>query len=719
MELANLLNSNKEKPSEFLKQLVPLVFTATDESLVSKAVTYLVSWLLMPSLDKLPPLPSNLVSLHQKLKTSTSDVLPLYFHHFLEAYPKSLEPSIKAILYSDTVLALVLMIDNYSEEALSSLEARDCIPPLLWILTYSQTKKAIHMLPKAITKPKGVKEIIEAFGRGDDKQQLKVMCTKVLSSPPKFYSQKYFLNIAQQILEMLLHSQCDLYTKDILSRTLSNIMQKETQVASLVTSQLEFNSQKTLDKTLECLEVLSAKEPPAQRILEIIYCNFTLLVTLQVFLENYKAVYIKEPLKKVLIQFFRYHNTAASSLVKFIQDPVFPYSFQVNEKGKVLYTNHPQNLDPLDAVVGICNFLSQLQDSSLSKKCAEQVFSELLSEFKDNKPEVTAAILHMAQNIEVPQLVSNPTHLKNFLKTMLNREDTQTIAGTLSILTYLLSGDYSIENKQFLVEIWPKVLDLSKHHNIQVRELSGLVDSLISKQLSGKDLSCYSDYKHLSRELSSKEPYRIAAGLQKLNLLIKFGENFEVYWDLLDRILEECDVFVLNSLSKTFGFIFEVKGAAALQHLRNAFFSSSELSKSKVIEILYQNIGVVSANSEKLLHLIRAALTQNNPDVRKGTMLLLSEFVKHKKLGVYPYLPEVVSVALGVVQKSSSSLYQSKAEDETLPSALLILKRLLKYSCRDHISSYTQEILEKLSILQNYYYSPLLWELIHQLSNNL
>lgn len=133
-----------------------------------------------------PPLPQELIVLRNQLRSETSILIPILFQKLIDTYIKqNLPEAYRILLYNDTLISVALLVPKYCTQFLSVLLAEDCIPSLLWILTYSQHAPiAIQLLPRAIVKEEGVRELIITFGKGDNKAKLRNLAVKVLSTPP-------------------------------------------------------------------------------------------------------------------------------------------------------------------------------------------------------------------------------------------------------------------------------------------------------------------------------------------------------------------------------------------------------------------------------------------------------------------------------------------------------------------------------------------------------
>ncbi len=173
-KILEILSNPKQDKINFLSQLLDNLFTTSDipesqESTYKKAILYITCWILLPQ-TSIPSLPPEFSSVYSLLDTDTSSLLSKFYEKFKESYD-----DLSEIICNDTLLTICLTIPSYNEQFFSFLRAEHCISPLMWLLTYSpgHLKLASEMLPRAISKKGGVKELLECFARGDDSWKLK------------------------------------------------------------------------------------------------------------------------------------------------------------------------------------------------------------------------------------------------------------------------------------------------------------------------------------------------------------------------------------------------------------------------------------------------------------------------------------------------------------------------------------------------------------------
>ena len=245
-------------------------------------------------------LPSEFTRVYSLLDTDTSELLPLFFSKFEESYKE-----LPLVICNDTLISLCLTIPVYNSNFFSILNAGHCIPPLLWLLTYSpdHLKLASAFLPEAISKANGINEFLLAFGRGDNTFKLKNLAIKILKSVPINNKIQYLQKVIPQMILIITEYKCDVYIENILENALNFLLEKNPEILLQILNEMEKTI--SVDELVKLYQILSQSTPPHNIILFRISSNFILYLNLFEYLCDH-VLDIKNKLLRLLNQFFGY-----------------------------------------------------------------------------------------------------------------------------------------------------------------------------------------------------------------------------------------------------------------------------------------------------------------------------------------------------------------------------------------------------------------------------
>lgn len=169
-----------------------------------------------------------------------------------------------------------------------------------------------------------------------------------------------------------------------------------------------------------------------------------------------------------------------------------------------------------------------LSSSHLSSVACADLFMMLISNFKEDLHlDFVYLIVHLLKNLGQDKLIVNPSHMELFLNKMLELDDSNILESALTILSMSLAGtNFATEDKIFLVRISPRVISLTNHSELSVKQLAGAVNSMISKVLESGFVENQTENKYATvfEDLSSTKPYERALGLFRISNLIRSKE---------------------------------------------------------------------------------------------------------------------------------------------------------------------------------------------------
>ncbi|CAG9327009.1 unnamed protein product [Blepharisma stoltei] len=722
-KLSKVLGSDKSNKLDFLEKIIECVFQDYDclpeefEAQFSKSVVYLLCWILLPRIDP-PPLPQDLLILRSQLDIDTSSLSSILYSKLIETYNKpGIPETYKILLYNDTLISISLLIPKFNTEFLSVLLASDSIPPLLWILTYTQYASiAIQLLPRAIIKKDGVKELINSFGKGDNKDKLKNLAVKVLTSPPNKWTEiprdEYVRNICDQAVDLMINHKCDAYVDSILSETANILLNNyPDEVLNLFLRHIMITPGEIESKMI-CLEYLMKYNPPHRLILYHVSNNFAFFMNAYEYLQGYKALLVNSTVNSIMLQFFKYWPEASHQLYDYVSQPDHLWSFTINDDGQVFAIDTaPDPIEKIDFYNKITNLIELLSSSPLSEKACADLFSMLLQRFNESSPlDSVYLIVYMVQNLGQERLLMHPKHMSFFLTKMLDSQDPSILEITLTILSMSLAGvSFSIEDKSFLIQISPKVIDLTSHQNLEIKQLAGAVNSMISQAISQSTIEVTKDdkYADIYKDLSSKKPYERALGLFRISTLIK-NQEIEIPWSAIENAIEDEDTFVFGNLVKAYMSLFTVKRELTLQRLKTVYRQASVLSKEKIMEIIYQLIRMMQdktilVESSLFVWMISLFSTEEDEMLRNGIMSVIAELVKYGKGGISGGFSFVMRSALNSVKISSARVQSAQPVDGLLVSALKLIAKAVKHVPIEILQDDIQDIHDSVHILEQFY----------------
>ena len=702
--LSQILSGDKKNQVEFLKSvldltLIPGEIEESQEPVFAKAILYLTCWVIMPksSVSILPPEFKQIFSL---LEVDTTELVPMFFERFLSCYEHLPE-----IICNDTLVSISLTVNDYGLRILSALKAHHCIPPLLWLLTYSpdHLKLAISFLPIAISKPNGVHELILAFSRGDDSFQLKNLAIKVLKSTPLKDKSGYLKSVIPQMMTIITEFKCDPFVENILEQCLVHFLQKYPD--EFLKALNEAEPQLGMDELVKFYQILTQTTPPHTIILYRISLKFILYMNLFEYLCEH-SLEIKGKLTSMLIQFFGYWEESIVDLIAYIENPATMFCFTLSDEGRILSTSKEILVKPIDTFNHISKIIEVIASSHVAAKVTGKLFSALLISYNQRQSfGAIYFITYMLSNLEPIFLVNLTSHIQDFLSTTLNSSDEKLIAISLQILSQSIPGNY---DKSFLISISKRIIELLNSSDPLISSLSLKVNECISESILSNNLKPSTEKEmetsKVMEELESPEVYTSAIAAYRLSLLIP--QYTVVPWKNLHNQLSK-DNYIFGELLKCYLAGLKKEPIEGLEELFLQYEISGLDDQSRILEILFhwaRSGFTIENHITRLMKFLNQIVDSDCEDeLKNGAMVIFAKIIKRVKASSHVFLIDLINSILSIISCSNSRLFTNEPILKSTAAALLVLQKILKHSYFDHYKSYLNNIKQKIDIFDAYY----------------
>lgn len=705
-KICQILAEEKKDKLDFLNRLLEITMVSgeiceKEEPVFAKAILYLTCWIVMPC-TSVKVLPSEFITIFSMLDADTSSLLPLFFERLIGNYC-----GLSDIICNDTLISLCLTVPHHGTELLMALRAEHCIPPLLWLLTYSpqHLKLASSLLPIAISKQNGVNELILAFGRGDDSYKLKNLAIKVLKSTPVHQKSQYLTNVIPQMVSILGQYKCDNFVENIIQESLTHLLEKYPDILLQILKDTE--KKLSLDELVKFHQILTQATPPHPIILFRVSLNFDLYLNLFEYLAE-KPLELKSKLNKLLVQFFAYWEEAVISLVDFIEKPSCEFTFTEAEDGKIFVKEEAKVGKCIEVFDCISKLIELIAESNVAVKVNSKFFSVLLSKYnEDSEFWVVYFINYMLSNLEPIFLVSLEIHVQAFLEKSLSSDDEKLNLISLQILCQSLAKNF---DSHFLIKISPQVIQLKNSPNETISKIALQVNDQISKLLISNNAISEvlekNQFSQILEDLGCKEDYISAISAYRVSLNIPAMDK--VPWGHFHSQLHR-NLFVFGEIVKCYLAGLRRNPVEGLEELFLQFEISDLETQSRVIEVLFQWVRtgrLIEKYDEKLMRFLNEVIENaQSMELKNGAMVVVGKVLKRVKTGSYKYLAELINAILNILKSSNSKMLTQQPISELTTSALLVLAKVFKYSYLDHYKSYLPEILSTLKIFDFYYKS--------------
>lgn len=703
-KLKQILNKPKENKIEFLQDLIEVVIDdgeidESQEPLYKKGILYLTSWILLPQ-TSISALPEDFLKILSLLDTDTSSLLPIFYTKFEKKYQ-----NLSKIICNDTLVAIGLTIPIYGEKFLELLNSEDCISPLLWLLTYSPShlKLASEYLPIAISKPYGINELIESFSKGDNTYKLKNLLIKILKLTPKTNKTQYLLQVLPQMVLIITEYKCDLIVENILEHVLNHFIIRTPEVFLQMYEKVE--EKLKADQRVKLFRILMQFVPPHVVVLYEIAKRFRFFMEFYEYLAR-SCLEIKGQVVAMLGQFFLYWQEVPLMFVEYSENLVASNKFTDNADGSISFEKHESQLNPMDHLNHLSALLEHFANSSGSSKILSSIFSCLLAHFSESSSfSITYLVNYMLENLEPIFLISLTSEVQSFLEKTLILEDDKMLGLSLQIISHSIQNT---PDKNFLLRISPRLIQLSKHENQLISELVQEIDKKISLVLKETNEIISQNLQDIDKkileDLNSQEAYICGIGLYRLSL--KLQSLNIIPWDLLDIHIGK-DPFVFGELALCYKKALCIKPLEGLAHIFKTFSEASLENKSKIFEILFVWIRGQKhlENTHKILmSFLIGQISHNNDDmVKDGALVIIGKIVKKLGPGFHLYINDVVCEAVACIKLSNSRITSGGEIYKSTASGILVLEKVVKYCYADHVEPYLSEIAGVIQIFRGLY----------------
>ncbi|OMJ69272.1 hypothetical protein SteCoe_33043 [Stentor coeruleus] len=703
-KLKQILSKPKENKIEFLQDLIEVVIDdgeidETQESFYKKGILYLTSWILLPQ-TSISALPEDFLKILSLLDTDTSSLLPLFYAKFEQKYE-----NLSKIICNDTLVAIALTIPNYGEKFLHLLNSDDCISPLLWLLTYSPShlKLASEYLPIAISKPYGINELIDSFSKGDNTYKLKNLLIKILKLTPKTNKNQYLLQVLPQMVLIITEYKCDLIVENILEHVLNHFIIRTPELFLKMYDKVE--EKLKADQRVKLFRILMQFVPPHVVVLYEIAKRFRFFVEFYEFLAG-GCLEIKGQVLAMLGQFFLYWQEASLMFVEYSENLTSTYKFTDLADGSITFEKQEAQLNPMDHLNHLSSMLEHFANCSGSSKILSSIFSCLLIHFSESSSfSITYLVNYMLENLEPIFLISLTSEVQHFLEKTLISEDDKMLGLSLQIISQSMQNN---PDKSFLLRISSRLLQLSKHENQFISQISQEIDKKISlilmktTEIIGENPQDID--KKILEDLESQEAYICGIGLYRLSLNLQSLSIMP--WELLDRHIGK-DPFVFGELALCYKKALSFKPLEGLAHIFKKFAEASLENKSKILEILFVWIRGQKhiENFHKILMgFLMGQVSPNNDDmVKDGALVIIGKIVKKLGPGFHLYINDVVCEAVACIKLSNSRIASGRDAYKSTASGILVLEKVVKYCYADHVDPYLPEIAGAIQIFRGLY----------------
>ena len=737
-----LYEDSKKDKIKFLRNLLEILFEPVEipeeqEQVYAKGILYICCWVLMPK-SSIKVLPAEFQQINSLLDTDTSDLLNDFFGLFSKNYK-----NLSLIIRNDTLLSLALTISPQNKDFLSILQAKDCIPPLLWLLTYSpdHLKLASSFLPLAISKPNGVNELIQAFARGDNSFKLKNLATKVLKSLPSNNKTYYLENVIPQMIEIITEFECDLYVENILEQVLNSFLQSYSQIFLNVLENVE--KKLDVDQIVKLYRVLIQTTPSHKVVLYRVSKKFVFFMNLFEFV-CFLPLQIKKDIFVIFVQFFCYWEESVVSFIDYADNPLFLYRFCLSDQGKLVFDEiterkYSENFEKIQGMYeknitktqkikekivknnennekkaeepdliktydSLAQLIQMLSDNHGGSTTISSIFVGLLKKHEESPSfSIIYLINFMLLSLDPIFLINLPAQIQDFLVKTLNSQDEKLILISLQILLHSIPGNY---DKTFYLLISPQIIEFSHSKTPEISEISTKVNNLISFHLQtpfSPSVHKKTSYSQILSDIDSSESYVSAIALHKLSLVLR---NFSVIpWDSLSKQLTK-DVFVFGELLKCYLIGLHQATVEGLEDLFINFEVSESFEvKSRILEILFFWVkkGVLKFLDKVLNFLDFVFLHETDENLKNGALMIAAEGIKKLKTGNFRILPRLIYNVLGIIRLGTSRLASNAEILQTTGAALVVINKIVKYSDFSHLEEYWKEIVAVVDVFDGYY----------------
>lgn len=706
LRLCEILFGDKTDQVQFLEKLIEVLFLPgevqeKEEASYGKGIMYVICWVLMPQTTV--PVPEEFKTVNGLLKSDTSCLVGKFFSSFQDTYK-----NLASIIRNDTLISVSLTVHPYNQELLSVLSAEDCIPSLLWLLTYSREhqKLSSQWLPAAISKPSGVETLIQTISKGDNTFKLKDLCIKILKTTPVHNKDTYLQSVVGQMIQIISDYAYDEYVQKIIEQVLNYFLIKFPQkVLNLIES---YEESFDLEGFVKFFGTMVQFMPPSQLILYRISQGFEIYMNLYEFLCR-TPLKLKSELEALLVQFFGYWKESIGDLMEYIELNVYKHSFKIMDNGRLSMESVDEEVRSIQKYDNIGLLIGYLSSSRIGIQFCSDLFSNLLYRYDSHSQFwVIYFINYMLSTIEPVFLVNLPSQVQDFLYTALTSDDPKLNAISLEILAHSIPGNY--ENA-FLLKISPKVIQLSNTRAEETSKIAEKVNKLISSHFLSSPVlethpnpSSTPNLTQILSDLSSPEAYICAISLHKLSLSLKSLKA--IPWSYLHEQLNK-ETYVFDKLLKCYVVSLNLKPLQGLEELFIQFETNEIIAQSRILEILFHWIKQTQCFEpfldKNMKFLMRVVRDYSDTMIVNGAVVVISQIIKKIKFGSYSYLPDIISFSVSVIKASNSSLVCGTRISESTASALLLLYKIVKHSYYKHYEIYMAEILDAINIFDSYY----------------
>lgn len=702
-KITEILSDPKQDQLNFLNQLLDHIFIQTEipeaqESTYKKAILYITCWILLPQ-TSIPSLPSEFSSIISLLNTNASSLLPKFFENFQASYE-----NLPEIICNDTLLTICLTISEYNEKIFSFLRAEHCISPLMWLLTYSPShlKLASEMLPRAICKKGGVKELLECFARGDDSWKLKNLCIKILKKTPRTGKKEYVELVVEQVVEIMTQYNCDKIVESAMEDVSNYYLQNFPD--SVLPYIKKFSSGcLNASQIVKFFRIFAQYLPPNYLILFGISDFFGFFVELWMHVHG-TVLQIRNEILTIFVQFFVYWEYAGENFVQFLEGGLRQYVFLENSNSEIEFIKaQPETIENFSSLFSLFTHFSEVSGASL---IFPKIFSSLLENFtKGQNSNLLSCLSYILETIEPIFLVNMPKNIENLLKNCIMSENEEL---TLIILQILLYTPQDQLTKDFWLQVSPKVINAKNSENPEIADLGSQINEKISKVFQNSttqpDPIVQKPDESWSEELDSKEAYLNAIGLHKLSLTAK--ENTDIPWKKLQIMLEKED-FVFGELLKCYIKLLEIQGDAGISELIQSYHNGVDGVKLRVLEILFfwaKNSKNALKFSDRVLTFLNQISSQSaNDEIIDGSLVVTAQLVRRLKSSFFPYIGNYLHNILNTLSLCNSRLTTKQDLPKHISSSLVLLRKLLKHcpATEDYLNDLTTVIKTFKSLYSN------------------
>lgn len=718
-DISSILTCPISNQISFLESLTSKVFSTPElpekyEATLTKCMVYLTSWIILPQLSYIPnELPTSFTELYSQLNVDTSSLYLEFIEKYRSRYihRSNLSTSYFTILYNEITLSLLLAIP--CKDIFEVLSSEDCIPPLLWLLTYSPSLRntASTLLTQAIMKQDGVYYCIKSISRGDDKDTLRRFITSIISAIPKSVDSKsYARNITEQMLSMVCKEDMDAYFENIVSESLHNIITKAGDtVRDILDKHLIWKHKEILNTVIKGLSRCVKREPPSSLVMFILDRQWEIMSEVNWFLRRYRSLEICKAVKDMIVQQLRYSEISGSLLYSAISKSQFLYQFSLDENMNIIPQVRPDHVDIQSWLESITELLEDLKHTELGQKVIGEVFSLLILNYSSSSFSHTYVLIYILENVREEMLLASSDSIISFLKLNLQNDDTEVLLISLNILETILDKfQLNTQSKLFLIEITPRILFLTKHTTREIRVKALCINEIIS-QIYSHDATEISksgeDKLDVIKAISSKQAYERGYGYFKLCNMISTGKFWkEGIIDIISPSLAEEEIFVFDQALKVWIACGMKDLSYCVRYLINKGKEIDEIWMiERVNEILYIIIkekGILIHNHlNDLVGYVHVLIDKKQDQVISSCLMVLSQLCKCLKSGIHPHLYYICRTAINYIKTYTARLPSSSTQQEGLKASLVILEKIMNCLDPQLITPYLPEIAQALEIL--------------------